>query len=252
MKKNILLEILLIILGVVLVVTFFVYKNTSPTLSTSSTTNASSTSTKTSFPHHAYTIQSDSTTITIKDAASLNLPTTIITLHDIPSFDTSDTGEASIPIKDYTFNTTTLLNTASTTLYFSVRNQTTAGNANADEALFSYSIARKKITLLKKEEYSTSFGELVLSPDELYILYSDGSHGGFCANKTGVGIYDLTKNKEIDSLFLPTTTVGVINFDHWITRSQFIYKQDTFISMDQCIKDGEDTYTRVYKTYTIH
>ena len=45
-------------------------------------------------------------------------------------------------------------------LYFTVRNQTTAGNVNATTALFAYNITDKTMKLLDKKEYTNGFGTL--------------------------------------------------------------------------------------------
>jgi hypothetical protein len=172
-----------------------------------------------------------------------------ITLEDIPSFDTNDEGKASIPEKDYEIDAYAKLDNKNAVVFFSVYNLSTAGNANANRALFSYNIKSGKIKLLKKEDYSISFGALEPSSDGRYLVYSDGYHGGACNNTLGLGVYDLKNDKELELIFLSENKVGSINFYSWIDNSSFHYEIEEYPN-EACF-DSSVSPSISYKIYKI-
>ncbi len=175
-----------------------------------------------------------------------------IKLSDIPSFDTDDAGTPAVPEKDYLFSATAHLDSPRQIFYFSVYNLTTAGNANADRALFRYNLSNGKLELLVNEAFSTSFGDIHPSNDGNYLVFTEASHLGLCANKVGLGIYDLKNKKSLGQVLLPMDTVGSIEFDRWITNQVFSYKNKTYSSMDECLKDDSGTKPQITpRMYTI-
>ena len=103
---------------------------------------------------------------------------------------------------------------------------------------------------LKKEDFSVSFGTLEPSSDGEYLVFSDGTHGGLCYNTLGLKIYDLKNKKDVASVFLPKNAVGIIEFDHWISNTSFVYKEETYSSADECRRNYENPSV-AQKIYTI-
>lgn len=201
---------------------------------------------------HDYTatISADTKSIEVTDhGASIKT----ITLAGIPSFDMNDEGNPANPLTDYLFGATTAIDASHATLYFSVYNSATAGNANVDHALFSYNIKSDKLTLLKNESYTISFGTLEPSPTGRFLVYSDGSDGGgLCRETIFLAVYDLQNQTDTpDFVTIPTDTVGVVEFDHWNGDVSFAYREETYPSMSACLKDLESNPHITERNYTI-
>ena len=173
-----------------------------------------------------------------------------ITLHNIPPFDTDDRGEPSVPQQDYLFHNGTV-DQKNGRLYFTVRNQATAGNVNATTALFAYNITDKTMKLLDKKEYTNGFGTLELSPDGNIIVFSDGSHGGMCENTLELIVLNLETNKEVASVGLSPNSVGWIEFSKWLNNSEFAYTEHIFKNKEDCLKKSEQDPDVTEKTYNI-
>jgi len=160
-----------------------------------------------------------------------------ITLNDIPAFDEGD------PKQDYQFSNdwgqNDIYDALHNQVYFTAYNLITAGNANAVRALFAYNLTNSKITIIYKTDFSVSFGVFKLSPNNKYLVFSDGSHGGFCYNTLGLTILDLDSNKELNKIFLPIDRVGIIEFEKWVDNDSFNYKEETYKNINDCIKNYE-------------
>lgn len=242
----------LIIAGIVAILLcciagFSVYKNRQ--------TKSISTTSRDTPVEHSYSLSDEmakdppnTKSFSIKDNGAI---IKVITLKDIPSFDDNEEGQASIPEKDYAFDLGPALDSAHGVIYFSVYNQATGGNANVNRALFSYNIVTKNLKLLKKEEFTVSFGDVVPSADGDYLVYSEGVHGGYCSNTMGLGFYDVKNGKVIGTLFLPRSTNGSIYFDHWINDSRFVYQVESFSSDEDCISKGGQNPKITYKIHQI-
>jgi hypothetical protein len=174
-----------------------------------------------------------------------------ITVNEIPSFDLNENGVTADPASDYLFGPTDTLDAAHGILYFSVYDNTTAGNVNASRALFSYNIQTTKLVLLTKEDMSASFGLIEPSADGQFLVYDDGSHGGECYDTVGLEVYDLKNATITADIFLPENTTGAIVFDHWIATSSFMYEKDTFPSVAACRASGESDPKVTRETYVL-
>ncbi len=163
-----------------------------------------------------------------------------IYIKNIPPFDTNGAGEQANPEIDYGFvdiNGNDFYDPFHNRIYFVVYNQSTAGNVNADRALFAYNLSDSKITLVDKKDLSTSFGIFRLSPSKRYLVFSNGAHGGGCDNTLELTILDLDNGKEVDNVFLQKNQVGFIFFGSWVDDVSFTYKEETYKSLEDCPKN---------------
>jgi hypothetical protein len=192
-------------------------------------------------PSVRFDIPDEGRTLQIHVGNKLNYRTISLAVSRIPSFDQNDVGEKSDPATDYRFSPLAIHDSFRNVVYFSVYNFATAGNANADRALFSYAPETGAIAgPLSTREFSVSYGMLALSPDGRYLVFSDGGHGGMCANTLGLTVLNLETKTEVDRLFLPADSVGDVDFVTWTGPNTFKYHENTWRNRQGCLKSPEN------------
>jgi hypothetical protein len=161
-----------------------------------------------------------------------------LTINDLP-----DPYSTVVPEKnDFAFdlvNTSdkTTLDTVRNRIYFFALNMATAGNVNAEKAIFAYNFVTDKVSLLTDRGFMSGGDPIVLSPNDRYIVFRQGGHGGLCANVMGLAVFDLISNK--DKGQLPVAPAegegdGVLTFNKWIDGKHFSYTSQFFDSLEQC------------------
>jgi membrane-bound inhibitor of C-type lysozyme len=130
-------------------------------------------------------------------------------------------------------------------IYFFALNRATIKNSNADTAIFSYDFSTDKISLITDRGFMSGGDPTTLSPNDHYLVFRQGIHGGVCANIMGLAVFDLIDNK--DKAQLPEAPAegeqdGMLIFNKWIDNKHFSYTSYFFDSSDQCqAAQGDET-----------
>jgi len=159
-----------------------------------------------------------------------------------------------IPYKtDYEFDTITndkaSLDKARNRIYFFTMNSATAGNVNAEKVIFAYDITSNKVLFISDRPFTNGGDPIELSPDDHYMVFREGGHGGMCNNGSWLVVFDLVANKDkADVTPAGNDQVGLYTFDRWIDNTSFSYASETQ-SQEQCM--ANDPVSSVQKIYKI-
>ena len=125
------------------------------------------------------------------------------------------------------------------------------GSENNFVAIFSYNLGNDKISLVTDVGYTSDIGPLFLSPDNHYMYYGKGDHGGYCENYHSIQIFDLTKGMVVVDIGPVGEQNGGFIFKNWINNNSFAYATKVFDSREQCQTDYEKGAQIKELTYTI-
>ena len=169
-----------------------------------------------------------------------------LTINDLP-----DPYSTVVPEKnDFAFdlvNTSdkTTLDTMRNKIYFFALNTATAGNVNADKAIFAYDFTTDQVSLINDRGFMSGGDPIILSPNDRYIVFRQGGHGGLCANVMGLTVIDLMSDLAVEQLPVAPAKGegdGMLTFNKWIDGKHFSYTSQFFDSFEQCqAAQGDET-----------
>jgi hypothetical protein len=225
--------------------------NNSDTAATSSAQNTTSSSVKFFVSEGGTVLKIQTSKTAFKEIFAKN----------IPVFDRDYDDQRSVAARDYVFDYASQpeiggydapqYDAKHGLVYFFVLNQTTAGMVSGSRALFVYHLDSGALELLIKREGTDSFGDVSLSADGRYIVFSDGVHDGVCGSVRGLTVFDTVTKKEISKLFIPKDRIGSIEFVKWVTNAQFEYQEEMLRGGVACSSAQDTDWTINKKKFDI-